>query len=621
MWWGMQHRMTEPIMTKTMQMDYEQIGDERVRTLRARQDEYRKREKDVFERFLTQLEILLTSAVRMAAAIITIGPFFAKQFSKTAGTQETLFRIIAIAALFAVLYLNRRSVLEQGKRRLAIHNEHEDENRLNSYMMNEVVLSQKAGKDIRIFHQEPMMEHYGDQMNANWRRMTLQYAKNDVCHFGLQGMLSSCVGGIIYLYVAFCAYCGMITIGNVVRYAGAVQQFIQGMTDLFAGWSRLHHDRMQMDEYLEYMGLQNKMKKASRPVSLADMENPEVEFVDVSFRYPGTEQYVLRDVNVKISARESTAFVGLNGSGKTTFIKLLCRLYDPTKGHILLNGVDIREYEEAQYRKLFAVVFQDFKIFSFRFGENIAAGEKVDEERAMDAIRRVDLMRLYNKMPDGLNTMLNRDFSETGMEISGGEAQKTAMVQQLLEGKGLKKVVLFVSKKQKVRDLTRALRAKHIDARAMYSDLEQKERDEVMLDFRNGKVDVLVATDIISRGIDVDDIPLVINYDVPRDAEDYVHRIGRTARAENKGEAVTLVSPEDARYFQKIEHFLNKQIERLPLPDALGDAPADALYAPRAGRGGSNKGRSDRKHQQGSSKNKKGGWNRKTRNKRPDTNQ
>lgn len=207
------------------------------------------------------------------------------------------------------------------------------------------------------------------------------------------------------------------------------------------------------------------------------------------------------------------------------------------------------------------------------------------------------------------------------MAVQLYEAQKPAMVQHLLAGKDLKKVILFVSKKQKVRDLTRALRAKHIDARAMYSDLEQKERDEVMLDFRNGKVDVLVATDIISRGIDVDDIPLVINYDVPRDAEDYVHRIGRTARAENKGEAVTLVSPEDARYFQKIEHFLNKQIERLPLPDALGDAPADALYAPRAGRGGSNKGRSDRKHQQGSSKNKKGGWNRKTRNKRPDTNQ
>ena len=165
------------------------------------------------------------------------------------------------------------------------------------------------------------------------------------------------------------------------------------------------------------------------------------------------------------------------------------------------------------------------------------------------------------------------------MAVQLYEAQKPAVVKHLLAGRDLKKVILFVSKKQKVRDLTRALRAKHIDARAMYSDLEQKERDEVMLDFRNGKVDVLVATDIISRGIDVDDIPLVINYDVPRDAEDYVHRIGRTARAENKGEAVTLVSPEDAHYFQKIERFLKKDIERIPLPAAIGEAPDNSVYA------------------------------------------
>lgn len=185
------------------------------------------------------------------------------------------------------------------------------------------------------------------------------------------------------------------------------------------------------------------------------------------------------------------------------------------------------------------------------------------------------------------------------MAVQLYEAQKPAMVKHLLEGRDLKKVILFVSKKQKVRDLTRALRAKHIDARAMYSDLEQKERDEVMLDFRNGKVDVLVATDIISRGIDVDDIPLVINYDVPRDAEDYVHRIGRTARAENKGEAVTLVSPEDARYFQKIERFLKKDIERLPLPEALGEAPKNELYTARAGRNSGRGGKGNRAYRKG----------------------
>ena len=157
------------------------------------------------------------------------------------------------------------------------------------------------------------------------------------------------------------------------------------------------------------------------------------------------------------------------------------------------------------------------------------------------------------------------------------EAQKNDYLKLLLKERNLKKVIVFVDKKQGVKELTRALRAIHINARAMHSDLEQKERDEVMLDFRNGKVDVLVATDIVSRGIDVDDIPLVINYDVPRDAEDYVHRIGRTARAENKGEAITLVSPEDTHFFNKIERFLQKNIERITLPASLGAAPDSSV--------------------------------------------
>ena len=189
------------------------------------------------------------------------------------------------------------------------------------------------------------------------------------------------------------------------------------------------------------------------------------------------------------------------------------------------------------------------------------------------------------------------------------ETQKNDYLKLLLKERGLKKVIIFVGKKQKVKELARALRVNHIDARAMHSDLEQKERDEVMLDFRNGKVDVLVATDIVSRGIDVDDIPLVINYDVPRDAEDYVHRIGRTARAENKGEAITLVSPEDKRFFNKIERFLQKIIDRVPLPAELGAAPDSSVCSLAA---------DDRKP---SSKHRKGGWhaghNRKPKHNRP----
>lgn len=187
----------------------------------------------------------------------------------------------------------------------------------------------------------------------------------------------------------------------------------------------------------------------------------------------------------------------------------------------------------------------------------------------------VEVQIAVSRPPETIHQMCARLF----------EAQKPGFIQLALQGKGLKKVIIFAGKKQRVKDLTRALRTLKIDARAMHSDLEQNERDQVMLDFRNGKVDVLVATDVVSRGIDVTDVPLVINYDVPHDAEDYVHRIGRTARAENSGEAITLVSPDDARYWLRIEQFLKKEIEKIPLPEALGEGPKDDVYAIRSGKG------------------------------------
>ena len=149
-------------------------------------------------------------------------------------------------------------------------------------------------------------------------------------------------------------------------------------------------------------------------------------------------------------------------------------------------------------------------------------------------------------------------FVEEGKKVEAVLAALKSLADSAGDEKmtSIRKVILFAGKKQRVKDLTRTLRALHIDARAMHSDLEQNERDQVMLDFRNGKVAVLVATDVVARGIDVTDVPLVINYDVPHDPEDYVHRIGRTARAENSGEALTLVSPDDKHYWSKIERFL-----------------------------------------------------------------
>ena len=144
------------------------------------------------------------------------------------------------------------------------------------------------------------------------------------------------------------------------------------------------------------------------------------------------------------------------------------------------------------------------------------------------------------------------------------EPQKTDLLKRVLTERNASRVIIFASSKLKVKELARQLRKDKFKIGEMHSDLEQSRRDEVMLDFKAGRIDMLVATDIVSRGIDIDDITMVINYDVPHDAEDYVHRIGRTARAEADGDALTLVSDRDRRRWSMIERFLKKRIERIP---------------------------------------------------------
>lgn len=153
------------------------------------------------------------------------------------------------------------------------------------------------------------------------------------------------------------------------------------------------------------------------------------------------------------------------------------------------------------------------------------------------------------------------------------ENQKMGIIRHLFKSDELKRVILFCSSKLKVKEVNRALRQMHINSGEMHSDLEQSQRDEIMYQFKAGKTDVLVATDIVARGIDIDDIAIVINYDVPHDEEDYVHRIGRTARADRDGRAITLIRGKEIGAFMQIERFLGKTIEKIPLPDGLGDAP------------------------------------------------
>ncbi len=153
------------------------------------------------------------------------------------------------------------------------------------------------------------------------------------------------------------------------------------------------------------------------------------------------------------------------------------------------------------------------------------------------------------------------------------ETQKMDIIKDIFKAGDLKRVIIFCGSKMKVKQVAGSLQRKHINCGEMHSDLEQAERDEMMFKFKSGQIDVLVATDIVARGIDIDDIALVINYDVPHDTEDYVHRIGRTARADRDGVAITFVGEQDIFYFQQIEKFLEKEVEKMPLPEGCSEGP------------------------------------------------
>ena len=239
-----------------------------------------------------------------------------------------------------------------------------------------------------------------------------------------------------------------------------------------------------------------------------------------------------------------------------------------------------------------------------------------EADRMLDMGFFDDIMQIVNKLPKDRQTILFsatmppkirqlaqnvlRDPVEINVAVSKPneaimqaayichESQKMGIIEELFSKPVLHKTLIFASSKQKVKDLAFTLKRKKFNVAAMHSDLEQSERESVMMDFKNNKIDILVATDIVSRGIDIDEIGLVINFDVPHDPEDYIHRIGRTARASAEGVALTFVSVAEQGKFYRIEQFIEETIYKIPLPTHLGVAPE---YNPKAFEHGSSKGR------------------------------
>ena len=261
------------------------------------------------------------------------------------------------------------------------------------------------------------------------------FAKAARGKMGVYASLGVCITtlttGMIYLFTCLKALGGAFDVGSCTQYIGAATAMVANVFALTDMIGTLKANTPYLEKTFAFLDIPNSMYQGSLTTEKRSDRRYEVEFRDVSFRYPGSDIWALRHVNMKFKVGKRLAIVGENGSGKTTFIKLLCRLYDPQEGQILLNGIDIRKYRYDDYMGIFSVVFQDFQLICQPLGNNVAGSMEYDRDRAKKALIDAGFADRLAAMEKGLDTMLYKNLSEDGVEVSGGEAQKIAIARAL----------------------------------------------------------------------------------------------------------------------------------------------------------------------------------------------
>ena len=286
-------------------------------------------------------------------------------------------------------------------------------------------------KDIFMYRAKKMIQKTIDTEREGVRKNVFTIARiNSAGGLGT-GMIQGILLCVSYYCVLALAIAGTITVGMVLRYAQAIFQACMSVSASIRLAGEFRTDVGRIASTLEYLNLEAEKTKGD---SFTEMTKGVIEFRNVSFRYPGTKELVLDHVSLKIELSEKIAVVGKNGSGKTTLVKLLCRLYEPEEGEILWNGKNIREYDLREWQKIFAIVFQDYSLLSLTLGQNVAASEQYEAERAKEVLQLAGFGERLNKLKKGLETVVYPEYEQDGVSFSGGEEQKIAIARAIYKG-------------------------------------------------------------------------------------------------------------------------------------------------------------------------------------------
>ena len=421
-WTGFTHRITvsqrfnEFLHEKTINADYADIESSRYLEMKEKAEKFLFGDLRGFSYVLDMAIDIIGKAFTMIGVIAVVA------------TLNPLIVIVFVVLVLLSSIFESRVQKKQAKMRL----EMTVLNRRTMYY-GEIMEDFSYGKEIRINNlgnwlmgREKEHWEYGFQMYQKSNRLGIRSGAFNA----FTGLIQQVVS-YSYLVVQFLA--NTITIGDFTMYVGGVAAFSGAMRGLMQNIIEVSVYRNYYDDIDEYLDVPAKMRNnAHMPIPTGEHE---IEFRNVSFSYPGQKGYALRNVNITLKPGQKLSIAGENGAGKTTFVKLLCRIYDPTEGTILLDGVDIRDIDFEQYMSLFSTVFQDYKLYALSLKDNVALAESdnTDDNKVEKVLRQAGFCEKLDSLPKGLQTLVYRNYDDEGFEPSGGEGQKIALARALFK--------------------------------------------------------------------------------------------------------------------------------------------------------------------------------------------
>ncbi len=435
---GIYHMENHIYNRKLLSMDFASVDNAQTHDLLSQIKQNRTYGLGGVAKLLNCFERLLKSIMVIAGAIALTVPLFIQQipqnFKNLALLDNPLINIAIIVIMLTVTFIapifsnKADSYYAKVADTLKLLNRHYSFYFSNPY-------ERTRALDFRIYRQDVLFRNrvLHNLTDENGLIPTFEkYTTGPISKYkSLAGALSQVFVGMVYIFICLKAWTGAFGVGAVTQYIGAITAISSAMSSLVSVLGELNNNAFFLRTTFEFLDTPNDMYQGSLTVEKRSDKKHQITFRNVSFKYPNTNTFALRNVSMQFNIGERLAVVGMNGSGKTTFIKLLCRLYDPTEGEILLNGINIKKYNYHEYMSIFSVVFQDFQLLAFKLGQNVAANNLYDNNRVRQCLSDSGFDERLERLPDGLETCLYKEFDENGIIVSGGEAQKIALARAL----------------------------------------------------------------------------------------------------------------------------------------------------------------------------------------------